>query len=209
MKDKLLHPATIISLIALFVALSGTSYAISQLPKNSVGTKQLKNNAVTSPKVKDGSLLSKDFKAGQLPQGEPGPQGEIGPSDAYAVTQADPVSLVADGEVKFMERTVPAGKYSISSKVDLRDSSGSSKRIDCWLVAFDGGSSTETDHTMVEMDGNIAHFDSCTNMMTHEFASAGTIKLAIVAAPGTSGLALLGQMNAIRLNNLDEINNTN
>jgi hypothetical protein len=44
-------PALAISLIALFVALSGTGYAAFRLPKNSVGTSQLKNGAVTNKKV--------------------------------------------------------------------------------------------------------------------------------------------------------------
>ncbi|MGK2876996.1 MAG: hypothetical protein ACSLFF_00225 [Solirubrobacterales bacterium] len=78
-------PALIISCLALFVALSGTSYAVSQLPKNSVGNKQIKKSAVNSDKVKDRSLLAKDFKNGQLPTGSQGPQGARGPSaSAYA-----------------------------------------------------------------------------------------------------------------------------
>jgi hypothetical protein len=45
-------PAMVISLIALFVALGGTSYAaITALPTNSVGTKQIKNGAVTAAKL--------------------------------------------------------------------------------------------------------------------------------------------------------------
>jgi len=44
-------PALVISLIALFVALGGTTYAASNLPRNSVGTAQLKNKAVTSAKL--------------------------------------------------------------------------------------------------------------------------------------------------------------
>lgn len=46
-------PAFAVSLLALFVALGGTSYAAVGLPKNSVGAKQLMKNAVTSPKIKD------------------------------------------------------------------------------------------------------------------------------------------------------------
>jgi hypothetical protein len=46
-------PALVISLIALFVALGGTSYAAIHLPKNSVGSKQLKKNAVTGVKIKN------------------------------------------------------------------------------------------------------------------------------------------------------------
>lgn len=51
-------PALVISLIALFVALGGTTYAATSLPKNSVGTKQLKNNAVTGVKIKAGAVTA-------------------------------------------------------------------------------------------------------------------------------------------------------
>jgi len=44
-------PALIISLIALFVALGGTTYAATSLPANSVGTAQLRNKAVTAAKI--------------------------------------------------------------------------------------------------------------------------------------------------------------
>src|SRR5258708_7048681 len=45
-------PAFVLSLIALFVALGGTSYAaITSLPAGSVGTAQLKNGAVTAAKI--------------------------------------------------------------------------------------------------------------------------------------------------------------
>lgn len=74
----------VVSSLALFVALSGTSYAAIVLPKNSVGTDQLKPRAVkgsdirasaiTSTKVKAGSLLRTDFKSGEL-------AGAVGPED--------------------------------------------------------------------------------------------------------------------------------
>jgi hypothetical protein len=76
-----------VSVLALFIALSGGAYALT-IPKESVGAGQLKKNAVTSSKVKNRSLLAKDFKAGQLPvgatgaqgaKGDPGPAGQQGP----------------------------------------------------------------------------------------------------------------------------------
>src|ERR1700746_4071019 len=52
-------PAFVVSLIALFVALGGTSYAaITALPKNSVGTAQLKNSAVTGAKIDNGAITA-------------------------------------------------------------------------------------------------------------------------------------------------------
>jgi hypothetical protein len=44
-------PALVISLVALFVALGGTTYAATSLPKNSVGSAQLKKGAVTKAKI--------------------------------------------------------------------------------------------------------------------------------------------------------------
>jgi hypothetical protein len=61
-------PATVISLIALFVALGGTGYAATQLPRNSVKAKQIAPGAVRSSEVKDGTLRLNDFKAGELPK---------------------------------------------------------------------------------------------------------------------------------------------
>jgi hypothetical protein len=43
------HPATIIAVIALLVALSGEGYAAT-----TIGTAQLKNNAVTTAEIKNG-----------------------------------------------------------------------------------------------------------------------------------------------------------
>jgi hypothetical protein len=63
-----------VAYLALFVALSGTSYAAGTdlLPPNSVATRQ----------VKDRSLLARDFKVGELPRGRrgrPGLKGSQGP----------------------------------------------------------------------------------------------------------------------------------
>jgi len=77
--------ANVMSVIAVFIALGGASYAAVNLPKNSVGTKQLKGksvgtkqlkgNAVNSNKVKNFSLRANDFKKGQIPSGPTGPAG--------------------------------------------------------------------------------------------------------------------------------------
>ena len=57
-----------IALLALFIALGGTTFAASTivLPKNSVGTKQLKKNAVTSVKIKNNQVTGADVKESSL-----------------------------------------------------------------------------------------------------------------------------------------------
>ena len=78
-----------LALLALFVALGGTSYAtVLNVPKASVGTPELKRNAVKAAKIApnavrtahvlNGSLLADDFRSGQIPQGPKGEKGEKG-----------------------------------------------------------------------------------------------------------------------------------
>jgi hypothetical protein len=82
-------PSLVIALLALFVSLGGTSYAVSkigssQVANNSLRSADLRDNSVQSRDIRNRSLLAKDFKRGQLragPKGDtgaPGPQGPQG-----------------------------------------------------------------------------------------------------------------------------------
>jgi hypothetical protein len=55
------RPATIISFVALLVALGGSAYAASKIDTNDIA-----NNAVTAKQVQNNSLKGKDFKDGGL-----------------------------------------------------------------------------------------------------------------------------------------------
>jgi hypothetical protein len=73
-------PAFVVALIALFVALGGTTYAATSLPKNSVGSAQLKKGAVTKAKINKKAL--KQLKGNRGPAGAagtPGEKGDTGP----------------------------------------------------------------------------------------------------------------------------------
>lgn len=111
-----LTPSLVISCIALFVALSGTGYAVSKLPKNSVGTKQLKSNSVTTSKVKDGSLKLTDFNATER-TGLKGDKGETGPSDAWFI----------DGIGQAQAVVIPPGSYTAAGMVSF----GSATNPEC------------------------------------------------------------------------------
>ena len=78
----------VVACVALIVALSGTSYAALNLPRNSVGNKQLRPNAVTSGKVRNGTLTAKDFKSSALRRGPRGPQGPAAPGGIPRVALA-------------------------------------------------------------------------------------------------------------------------
>ncbi|GAA4119472.1 hypothetical protein GCM10022215_22090 [Nocardioides fonticola] len=68
-------PALAVSVLALVVASTGTSYAAGL-----IGGEDIRNNSITSEDVKNRSLLAKDFAKGEIPAGEQGPQGETGPA---------------------------------------------------------------------------------------------------------------------------------
>ena len=110
----------LIGYLALFVALSGTSYAAARLAPNSVGPRQIQANAVTSPKIKDRSLLAKDFKPGQLPQGAPGRPGQPGILSLSIVEsprlrlQPGQTSYDANGQQVF-SADCPAGRRVVGS----------------------------------------------------------------------------------------------
>ncbi len=110
-------PAMVVALIALFVAIGGTSYAVSQITGKDVKNNSLtgkdiknikggdvKNNSLTGKDIKklkggdvtDGSLLAKDFKANELPAGAAGAAGVIGatgPRGPSAVRVAELTAL--------------------------------------------------------------------------------------------------------------------
>jgi len=105
----------IVALVALFVALGGSSYAAvrigsTQIADNSIRSRDVHNNDLRSIDVKDGSLLAKDFAAGQLPSGPAGPAGPRGkkgdkgaqgsPGVLKVYDTYVPIALAANGTVR-------------------------------------------------------------------------------------------------------------
>lgn len=86
-----------VALLALFVALGGTSYAALKIPANSVGTRQIRDNTVGESKIKDGAVTSskirnatltpRDFAARTFKalKGDRGLAGPIGPPGPHGI----------------------------------------------------------------------------------------------------------------------------
>ena len=79
---KKFRPATIIAMLALFVAIGGTATAASGLingkniKRGTVSTKQLKNKSITKAKLKPATI--KALKGKQGAKGETGATGATG-----------------------------------------------------------------------------------------------------------------------------------
>ena len=121
MRSGILSYSNVMSTVGVFIALGGTSYAISQLPRNSVA----------SPQVKDGSLQARDLSPNARvggprgprgvegpagPAGVPGPAGERGPSDALFAKAAPNITLSGNaGTMTEVRRLalVPGGAWNL------------------------------------------------------------------------------------------------
>lgn len=128
---SMVSPASVLALIALFVALGGVSYAAvtingNAIQNNSIPGAKLKNGAVTNAKVKANTLAANRLTAAaraslrgaegargpQGAAGAPGAQGAQGtPGTALAYAQVTPAtpSLVAERTSGVTEVTRPAG----------------------------------------------------------------------------------------------------
>ncbi|MEH3052391.1 MAG: hypothetical protein PGN13_00085 [Patulibacter minatonensis] len=113
--------------LALFVSLGGTGYAVTQLPKNSVGSAQLKRGSVTNEKLARGVAVT--GPAGPRgPRGAEGPAGLRGPS---AVDLQNPAVFRAhNADAQPYEKSGPSYQ-TVKLRVEDYDPSG----------VFDPGSS--------------------------------------------------------------------
>lgn len=88
-------PALVLSAIALFVALGGTSYAA--LANNSVGTKQLKNKAVTNAKLGPLSVGNAKIINGAVTASKINPTGLTVPNATSATNATNATNATTAG----------------------------------------------------------------------------------------------------------------
>ena len=141
---KQLRPATIIAILALFVAVGGTATAASGL----INGKNIKNNTVTGKKLKNktitkNKLAPKTIKAlkGQKgatgakgAKGDPGLNGVVSPFFAESVGS---VNIPASTELGVVTLDVPAGRYIVTANVSITTNATNS--VSCGVSANNSG----------------------------------------------------------------------
>jgi hypothetical protein len=104
--------ADVAATLALVFALSGTAYAVTTLPRNSVATRSIQNDAVTNPKVaantiqsnriKNGTVTSADVADGSIGNAELAPNSVTGAKvAANSIGLADLVGADVNGSISF------------------------------------------------------------------------------------------------------------
>jgi len=134
------------STIAVFIALSGTTYAAIALPRNSVGNAQLRANAVTASKVRNGSIGRADLSDSALgsrgPRGPAGPAGAAGPTGAGNIIvrtreeNAARPGLGAGSYVNVVSVALPPGRWIVAATTQISNipSTTSQDIVRCFVV---------------------------------------------------------------------------
>lgn len=166
-------PALVLSLIALFVALGGTSYAATSLARNSVGTKQLKNNAVTSAKIANGAVTAAKINTTGL--SVPNADHATNADSATSATNATKVGGLSASQ---LQKAV-TGTCGAGSAIRVVDSSGA---VTCQTIPTVLSATVKADSTLVDGIGAISaeslgtdDFEVDFNRDVSSCAFAGTI----------------------------------
>jgi len=109
--------ANAMATIAVFIALGGTSYAISKLPKNSVGTKQLKKNAVTTAKIADQAITAAKIEKGVLAGGQITASSPGTVSEATHAASADTAGHAASADNADTLGGLSAGDFAAAAEI--------------------------------------------------------------------------------------------
>jgi hypothetical protein len=165
------NPASLIAMVALFVALGGVSYAAA-----TIGSAQIKNNSVKSVDIKNGTIVTKDIKKStrnalrgqQGPQGNVGAAGPAGPQGAqgiagtalaYAQVNDSGPAFVSARTSDFDAVTRPAaGRYCLQPSAEViaqAFSGGAPTRPTVATVEY-GNTGTQTDTLIVQSRGTNA-----------------------------------------------------
>jgi hypothetical protein len=170
-------PALVISLIALFVALGGTTYAAttalingSQIKPHSIAKNRLTSKAVKQLK---GNRGAQGATGATGAQGLQGIQGARGPSDVYEVELSATTASTAAGATRTLTlSSLPAGAYTIYGKASIAPLGTAASSSFCTLTA---GSDYDTSFNPVRTDNN--WIKAIPTQLTHTFSSTGSVTM--------------------------------
>jgi hypothetical protein len=149
----------LISLVALFFALGGASYAAITIPNNSVGNKQIRNNAVTYQKIAPGTIGSARINQGLVQTrvtgtctGTTGAIGQITQSGHVSCNPSAPQEFgssstgtaVTGTSATVASRALGAGSYLLLGDAYANNTGVGDSTLTCTLSVPSGSSQART-----------------------------------------------------------------
>jgi hypothetical protein len=161
--------ANLIATVALFVALSGTSYAAIKITG-----KNIKNNTVTSKDIKNYTIQAKDLKKSLLTSTSAAP---LSSAAFQASRDAGPAGVAPSQDFTAVANlSVAPGSYVVFAKVDMQSDQQDSSR--CRLTAE---SSLDESNRGLRANGT---GEAHNLQLGHTFAQAGTFTLSCRTSSG-------------------------
>jgi hypothetical protein len=162
----------VVATLALFVALGGSAAAVTQLPRDSVGSSQIRKDAVRAPEIEKDAVRSPEIAAGAVRSSElsdggirladispHAQQALAGASGPAGVAQARIAESAAEGVAcadqgltscpNLLARTVGAGNWIVEAKLDVVNAGPAAPSDACGLVQ----GTTVLDSAGVSLDG--------------------------------------------------------
>ncbi len=149
----------LISVVALFFALGGASYAAITIPNNSVGNRQIRNNAVTFQKIAPGTIgsarINQSLVQTRVTGTCTGTTGAIGaitksghvvcnPSAPQQFGSSSTGTSVTGTSANVASRALGAGSYLLFGEAYANNSAVTDSTLTCTLSVPSGATQTRT-----------------------------------------------------------------
>ena len=185
-------PSMIVSLIALFVALGGSAYALTvtggQVVNGSLTGKDIRKNSLTGRQIRE-SKLSKVPKAKVADRVGTRTAAQV-TTRAFLAAQKTPKGFTGD-ETEIGRISLPAGTYSIFGKVTTSNTATATLRVTCFLRA--GGPGAEDQGTTALQPGSaFGNTQVIPLLLAHSATSSFVVRMTC-KAEGNPGLNLFAQ----------------
>lgn len=177
--------SSVVALVALFVALSGSAYAAGQ-----IGSQQLQPGAVTTEKIKNGAVTTSKLADGAVTARKLAPSQR---SAGFATSVPDQLALPATADTSVASLSLPAtGNYIITAAVAL-GSDGAGGLISCQLL--------DNNNPIATGNGYLPAMAAFSQTITLTTASSGG-SISLTCSPDTASQAKSRAITAVRVGRL-------
>jgi hypothetical protein len=123
--------ANVMATVAVFIALGGSAYAVTLLPRNSVGAAQIKRGAVTGSELRTGAVSSRSVRDNSIGLGDISPgarsslrgakgdQGTVGPASVALHAAINSGGAAVRGNATAFTHQDGSGLYTVGFGRDV------------------------------------------------------------------------------------------